>query len=79
MVKILNWLLELMRQKETTRFIDLAKKRLQKFIDKLPLLPPGWIYEFEQETVYNEDTKTYDCKITVTPRQVYKIKEDSHE
>ena len=55
---------------------DLLMEQMMENVKSLPPLPPGWKYDFDQEVVFNQDTKCYDCKLIATPRQVYKIKED---
>jgi len=52
------------------------EERMLTFVRSLPLLPPGWKYEFEYEMIYNEEMKTYNSKLIATPRQMYKIEED---
>lgn len=50
-----------------------AVAHIREEMRKLPELPPGWVYEFSYDEVYNHEVKGWEYRIVAKPVQKYAI------
>ena len=63
--------------KDTVGVLDLMEADIREKVKALPKLPPGWVYDFDFDTVQDDkNPSTFYFRVTAKPRQLYKVEED---
>ena len=62
--------------KEPVGVLDLLEADILEKVKALPKLPPGWVYDFDFDTVQDEKSpSTFYFRVTAKPRQLYELEE----